>query len=147
MHKVINGKMYDTKSAKKLASWNDPAYPNPNDLNYCYSALYIKRTGEYFLYRDGLGYCNQDGSSPDREFIDPLTFVEAKAWAEKYLDGEEYEEIFGEAEGVEVEHNRRMGILLSTSMYDDLQTKSKATHVSMTDLVIKALRDAGYGKS
>lgn len=100
MKSIINGKKYDTKTAKELAFYT---YLCPNDFRYLQETLYQKRTGEFFLYGEGgpaskyavvLGQNERCGG----EKIIPLTVDEAKRWAEEHIDGDEYEEIFGEVE-------------------------------------------------
>ena len=98
MKKIINGKKYDTDTANKLAYYSNGL--SISDFNHKYEALYVKRTGEYFLY--GLGgamteyreVCG-DGSFCGGEDIKPLSESEAKAWVEKYANYE-YESTFGE---------------------------------------------------
>lgn len=96
MNKVINGKRYNPESAHFCG---DREYGNYGDLDHVYEALYQKRTGEFFLYGAGgarskyvktISANNWSGG----EKIIPLTDDEAKAWAEKYLDSEDYENIF-----------------------------------------------------
>lgn len=100
MKKIINGKKYDTETAKELSSWDNGL---PGDFSYVSETLYRKKTGEYFLaghggarskYAESIGQnCWSGGTA-----ITPLTESEAKAWAEDHLDCEEYEAIFGEVE-------------------------------------------------
>lgn len=100
MKKIINGRKYDTETAKYLTDYTRGC---ASDFQYFSEELYRKRTGEYFLagyggpmskYAKNLGG-NQIGYG---EEIIPLTIEQAKAWAERYCDGNEYEEIFGEVE-------------------------------------------------
>ena len=51
MKKIINGKMYDTDTAKELVSVTNGYCMG--DLYYSKTALYQKRTGEYFVYSEG----------------------------------------------------------------------------------------------
>lgn len=101
MKQIINGKKYNTETAKEVGRWsNNCSY---RDFNYCEETLYRKKTGEYFLY--GMGgamskysqSCGQNTWSSGEE-INPMTESEARDWAEKYLTADEYEEIFGEVE-------------------------------------------------
>ena len=99
MKKIINGKVYNTETAQEVGSWsNNLSY---RDFNHCEEALYRKKTGEYFLY--GVGgprspYAERvgDNSWSGGSAIRPLTFEEAREWAEEKLSAEEYESIFGE---------------------------------------------------
>ena len=101
MKKIINGKKYDTETAKLLAS----AYSSlsPSDMGYWSEELYVKYTGEYFIHCEGGPNSNYGVRSGANswgwgEKIIPYTEDEAMAWAEKRLDGDEYEKIFGEVE-------------------------------------------------
>ena len=100
MKKIIAGKKYDTNTAKILGS---AGYSHPGDFSFWTEQLYCKRTGEFFLYGVG-GPMSKYSRSVDcntftgGEEIIPLTVKEAQKWAEKYLEVEEYELIFGACE-------------------------------------------------
>ena len=51
MKKIINGRKYDTETAKEIGYWSN-GYPC-SDFNHCEETLYLKKTGEYFLYGEG----------------------------------------------------------------------------------------------
>ena len=100
MKKIINGRKYDTETAELIGYYT---YSNPSDFYYVEESLYRKKTGEFFL--DGEGgaasvYAETAGSNEryGGEKIIPLTVEEAKEWAEHHLDGDKYEEVFGEVE-------------------------------------------------
>lgn len=98
MKKIINGKKYDTQTAKAVGEYsNGYSY---SDFNYVRETLYLKKTDEFFLYGEGgamtryherVGNCCTNG-----EAIIPLTRKKAMMWAEENMTAEEYEEIFGE---------------------------------------------------
>ena len=46
MKKVINGKMYNTDTAKRMADWS---YGYPGNFEYYEEELYKKKTGELVL--------------------------------------------------------------------------------------------------
>ena len=100
MKRIINGRRYDTETAKLLGQ---ASYSNSTDFAYWSEELYVKRTGEYFLYGEGgpmSKYSQQVGQNEwtgGQEII-PLSLKEAKKWTEKYLDADEYEKIFGKVE-------------------------------------------------
>ena len=48
MKKIINGKLYDTDTAKEVFAIS--CGNGPSDFHYYAEQLYRKRTGEYFLY-------------------------------------------------------------------------------------------------
>ena len=100
MKKIINGRMYNTDTAELMGEWYNGL--SRTDFWYCEEKLYLKKTGEYFLYGRGGArsrwsewVCNCVGEG---EGIIPLTITMAKEWAECNLSADEYEEIFGEVE-------------------------------------------------
>ena len=100
MKKIINGKRYDTDTAKMLAS---DSYSNPRDFRHWREPLYRKNTGEYFLHGEGGPMSRYAETIGQNEWsggqkIMPLTIEAAQEWAEEHLDGDEYEQIFGAVE-------------------------------------------------
>ena len=98
MKKIINGRVYDTEKAKELGTYAN--YGSWRDFSHLEETLYRKKTGEYFLY--GVGgprspyaehTVNGWGSG---DAIRPLTFEDARKWAEEKLSAGEYESFFGE---------------------------------------------------
>ena len=100
MKKVINGKLYDTKTATYMVDYE---WGLSNDFEYVYEALYRKKNGEFFLCGHGgplsryvvRSSANSYGGGQD---ITPLTENEAKRWVEEYCDAEDYIDIFGRPE-------------------------------------------------
>ena len=101
MRKIINGKMYDTNTAKEIYYWNNGS--SHSDFDFCEETLFCKRTGEFFLYGSGgasskysrsCGLNNWEGS----EKVIPLTEDKARKWMETHADVEDYIKIFGEPE-------------------------------------------------
>ena len=97
MKKIINGKQYNTETAKMVGYY---WYGANNDFRHFEETLYRKKTGEFFMkgeggpasrYTKSLGNNSWTGS---KELI-PLSIEEAKEWAEKHLEADEYEAIFG----------------------------------------------------
>ena len=98
MRKIINGKSYDTNTAKLIGSRDNGEY---GGLDFLAESLYRKRTGEYFIYgRGGARTCygEPQGSNwwSGGEKIIPLNLTSASSWAEKNLTADEYEAAFGE---------------------------------------------------
>lgn len=96
MVKIINGKRYDTETAKLVG---ETSYSNRTDFSFWAEELYLKRTGEFFLYGEGgpaSRYSRSTGQNQwsGGEKIEPLTLQEAQEWAEEYLDADEYEALF-----------------------------------------------------
>lgn len=104
MKKVINGRRYDTDSAKEIGY---DSFLNRTDFNYWVETLYQKSTGEFFLYGEGgpmSRYAKAIGvnewSSGER--IMPLSVEKARTWVEEHLTAGEYEKIFGDIDEVGV---------------------------------------------
>ena len=100
MKKIINGRRYDTDTAKILGS---AGYSHPGDFNYWRETLYVKKTGEFFLHGFGGPLSKYARSIALNEWtggeeIIPLSLEEAQKWTEENLEAEEYEEIFGACE-------------------------------------------------
>lgn len=101
MKKYINGKLYDTSTAKKLAEYED-SYKGQFD--WYKEELYQKKSGEFFIYGEGHAaspyaqYSKAAGAWCAGEAIKPLTWEEARYWAETKLSVDEYDEIFGPIE-------------------------------------------------
>lgn len=98
--KIINGKMYNTETAKELADyWN--GY-HGHDFGYTWEYLFIKKTGEYFLYGEGGALSRYaehvaGGSVFGRKII-PMTEKEAQEWVMEHCDADTYIKLFGEVE-------------------------------------------------
>ena len=95
MVKIINGKKYDTETAKVIASYDNidgVKILDCNDAKYFDKTLYMKNSGEYFICTDGNNWSGVEIG------IEPVDEDGAKKWSEEYLDGYEYEKIWGEVE-------------------------------------------------
>lgn len=98
MKKIINGKLYDTETAKEVGLRAHGG--DPRDFHYFVERLYRKRTGEYFLHGEGgpmTQYARTIGQNQwsGGEKIMPLDYQAAREWAEKYMDADDYMEEFG----------------------------------------------------
>ena len=97
MKRIINGRKYDTSTAEEVG---ESSHSYRSEYDYYEETLYRKRTGEYFLYGYGHGdskyakqVCGDFGPGSD---IIPLSYEQARAWAERELSADEYESAFGE---------------------------------------------------
>ena len=100
MKKIIGGRLYDTETAREVGEWDNGL--GGGDFHSVEETLYRKRTGEYFLYGYGgpmSRYAEPYGSSGWQwgAEIRPLTYEEAREWAERCLDADDYQEEFGPA--------------------------------------------------
>ena len=97
MKKIIDGKMYNTETAKKVGYYDNGAYES---FSYFEETLYRKGTGEFFLY--GSGDANSryrkcsNGYQTGSEEIIPYTKEKARKWMEQNASTEEYIKVFGE---------------------------------------------------
>lgn len=82
MKKIINGKTYDTETAKEVRSryWKKPTST--------WRTIYKTKTGEYFLIEESIKGIKWA----------ILTEKEVKAKAEEYITDDKYETEFGEEE-------------------------------------------------
>lgn len=97
MKKIINGKVYDTDTARDMGS---DSFGNYGDFSHWTETLYQKRTGEYFLHGEGgpmSRYAETIGQNQwsGGEKIIPLSPAKAREWAEEHLSADEYEAAFG----------------------------------------------------
>ena len=102
MKKIINGKKYDTETANCICVYQ---FSYSGDFRYVHEELYLKKTGEFFLFGEGgamskyakfLG--RNIGTSGDSDVFTPISVDEAKGFFEEHGDSENYEKYFGEVE-------------------------------------------------
>lgn len=143
MKKIIDGKLYNTETAKQLGSDSNPC--GPRDFHYWHEELYQKRTGEFFLYGEGgpaSKYSESCGQNQWRgsEKIIPLSYKSAQEWAEEHLDAEDYEEIFGEVseEGEDVVISAKLPAAIDTK----LRRLAAENGISLTAQIIKLIENA-----
>lgn len=99
MKKIINGKKYDTDTAKCMLIWGN----SKTGFSHVYEELYRKKTGEFFLYGEGGPMTSYAKSCGDNSWsggsdIIPFTEKDARDWTERHGDADDYERIFGEVE-------------------------------------------------
>ena len=132
MKKIINGKVYDTNSAKRVGDWGNGRY---GEFSYCSEELYRKRTGEFFLYGEGGAQSKYSKSCGNNswsgsEMIIPLSYEAAQKWAEEHLDGDAYEAIFGEVE--EDDSRIQIGLSLSASAVERAKRSAAQAGLSLS---------------
>lgn len=98
MKKIINGKKYDTDTAVEVCSTQNMY--NRCDFNYCAYTLYVKKTKEFFLYKETY---NGKWIIPEKYIAslnlydslgDPIE--DASDFVAEYGSVEQYEGSFGE---------------------------------------------------
>ena len=140
MKKIINGKVYDTEKAKQVASYSNAG--SWRDFQHYEETLYLKRTGEYFLFGEGgpmTRYARSEGQNSwtGGERIEPLTYAAAKEWAEEHLTASEYESIFGEVE--EDDSKVLTTFNLTRATVEKLRRESQERGMSLSALVEEKL--------
>lgn len=95
MKKIIKNKQYDTDKARYLGGDS-----GGEGFSRWSEELYQKRTGEFFLYGEGgpmtrYAVATGENSWKGGERIMPVSYDEARAWAEEHLTTEAYGQIFG----------------------------------------------------
>lgn len=133
MKKIINGKKYDTETAKELACWGNAG--SWSDFSHFAETLYQKRTGEFFLYGEGgpaSRYAEQveQNSWSGGEQIIPLDYKAAQEWAEEHLSGDAYEDIFGEVE--EDDSRKAVSLSMAASTWEQAKRNASQKGISLS---------------
>lgn len=141
MKKIINGKMYNSETARYVGSYS---WSNSGDFSYFEETLYCKRTGEYFIYGHGGAmskYAQSEGQNSwsGGEDISPMTYKNARQWAEDHLDPDVYEKEFGEIE--EDDTNTVMAISLPASVADKIRKEAQIHGISISGLIKERFMD------
>lgn len=142
MKKIINGKMYDTDTARSIGS---DGYGYGNDFHAWSETLYQKRTGEYFLHGEGgpmSRYARTIGQNEwsGGEQIIPMNYENARKWAEEHLNTDDYEETFGipSEDGEDVQ----LHVSIPERLMAALKNTAGANGESVTAYVTRILEDA-----
>ena len=149
MRKVIKNKVYDTITARLQGEYGN-GY-SISGFRHVREDLYLKKTGEFFLHGAGgpmskyAQPIENNGRSGGEEII-PLTYEEAKEWAEAHLEADEYEAIFGpvsEGDGEDIPFHVYIPSHLMGAM---AKTKAK-TGKSYKDIITEALEASLGGQA
>jgi hypothetical protein len=138
--RIIKNRVYDTTKAKRLAEYE----PNPyhSDFHWYCETLFQKRTGEYFLHGDGNAAskysknCGQNEWCGDEKII-PLTYEEARQWAEERLDTDNYIGIFGEP--AEDDSVTALNLTLSSASVAKFKAAAQQQQISQRELMEKLI--------
>ena len=139
MKKIINGKVYDTTSAKEVGRYENGL---PTDFDYIEEVLYRKRTGEFFLHGSGgarTKYATSVGGNSwaGGEKILPISYEEARQWAEEHLAAEAYEAAFGAV--VEDDSKTTINLSLPVSLVERLKRDSSKAGMGLSAYVEQML--------
>lgn len=101
MKKIIDGKIYNTETAKKIASYCNGL--GNGDFRNLTETLYKSPKGTYFLHGEGGAMTRWSESNGNTTWgssdIELLTIDEAKKWLERYGSSDIYEHTFEVVEG------------------------------------------------
>jgi predicted DNA-binding protein len=136
MKKNIAGKLYNTQTATCIGSWAETN--SDNDINFCEESLYLKATGEFFLFGKGgskTKYANNKGNNiwTDGEDIVPLSYNAAGEWAGSHLEEEDYESVFGEI--LEDDTLTTVSISIPVSSHQKLKRMSRRWGKSVSAII------------
>lgn len=136
MYKVLNGRRYNTQTAKRLGTHGDYL---PGDVNSSQETLYRTKSGEYFIHGEGganTRYAKAAGGGgwTDGEHIAPISAENARQWVQEHLSGDDYDRIFGDAGIVDA-----FSIRVSKEMRAKIEKKAKKESTSMSKIVNDAL--------
>ena len=141
MKKTINGKLYDTETAREMGSWSNTW--DTRDFHRVAETLYLKRTGEFFLHGEGgpmtkYAVSLSDNSWRGGDQIIPLTAARARQWAEEHLDADDFASIFGMPN--EGEDTAAMNIQIDAALMARLRQMASDEGITLTACVEKLLR-------
>lgn len=142
MKKIINGKRYDTETAKEVACAS--SYEGRTDFHWWEETLYRKQTGEFFIYGEGgpasryAEPCGQNSWTEGSRLM-PVSLEKAQKWAEEHLDADEYEEIFGEVE--ETGEKRTVTFSLPESAIERIARLATEQGCTKSEVIERLLKD------
>ena len=148
MKKIINGKTYNTETAKAIG---EAGYGSISDFGFFAEVLYRNCRGTWFLAGHGgpaskySVSCGQNQWSWGSKII-PMTAEEAREWCEKNLPADEYGKIFGEEEASpsDLATRERVNVVLDTGLYAKLKAHRKETGIPVSRLLDRAIQQT-YG--
>lgn len=142
MKRIINGRLYDTETAKELDYHENMA--NRSDYRYLCETLYRKRNKEFFMHLEGgplseAAEIDDDGMMSSGEKIMPLSTEQARRWCEENLDVDTYQALFGPvSEGSE---QNIVELNLSSSKMKALKDKAEESSKSISKLLNEFIND------
>lgn len=147
MKKIIDNRVYDTDTAQQVGPAYSPAGFGPSDFDRYEETLYRKRTGEYFLHGEGgpmTKYAEPCGQSSwtGGERIMPLTYDEAREWAEQHMDADAYIAAFGDPGEGDAEGTGQLAVRgVPNPILSALDRRVSETGRTKAELVAEALKE------
>lgn len=136
MKKIISNKLYDTDTAREIAS--NSHGEGPRDFHYYAETLYRKKTGEYFLYGHGgpasryAKSCGQNTWSGGSEII-PMSLNAAMEWGEANMDADDYQREFGPVS--EDEGRTTLSVSMDTAIAQRIRQEAQEKGMSISALI------------
>ncbi len=135
MKAIKNKIIYDTATATLIGG---NGYSTPNDFRHYYERLYKKSNGEYFLYGEGgplskYSKCVGTNETSGGEMIIPMTYAEARDWAEANLDADDYIAAFGTPE--EDDDHVIVTVNFNKATYDMINREAASAGVTVDDYI------------
>lgn len=135
MKKIIRGRLYDTETAKEVGSWE--AEVSRSGFNWYEETLYRKKTGEFFLSGNGgpaSKYAERSyGSWIGGSSIEPLSYEDAREWAEKHMEADDYVKWFALSDDTDTKST--ITLRLSQASIDKLRMAASSKDVIASDIV------------
>ena len=144
MRDIIDGAVYDTSTASKIAYWGNHL-PGESGRNIT-EVLYRTPAGLYFLH--GVGGCftkykhvDSYGCASEGEKVSPMPFAEAETWGREHLLATEYRHVFGRrpaGDGVDFRLSPKLLDALDTIAAGKGTTRGLALSACILDAAAKA---------
>ena len=126
MKRIIQNKVYNSETAKKIGMvWLGSEFDRTG-----WEELYRKKTGNFFL----LTHRYSDQS----EYITPLSYEAAQAWAESNLVADDYIEIFGNPEE---ETRTKINVCMSAAQAAKIRQLAAKENMSLADYILSRVLD------
>lgn len=138
MKKIIEGKLYDTATAKEIADREHGE--GPRDFHYYCETLYKKRTGEYFLHGEGGPLSRYAVSCGQNQWtggsrIEPMSYESAKQWAEENMDADDYMAEFGEVSEDGNDERTVLSVSVSAAVAERIRREAQEAGMSISALI------------
>ncbi len=137
MKKVIEGKLYNTDTARLIGEWSNNL--GGRELSFLSESLYRTKSGAYFIHGEGgpntkYGQSVGNNSWSGGEKILPMSPASARKWAEEKLTAEEYIEVFGEPEEAS-DTKEDLKIYISAELKRRLELMREETRKSISQII------------
>lgn len=136
MKRIIRNKVYDTHTATLIKRADHPNITSGESS--CKQSLYRKKTGDYFLAVSGartdvFHNLGLENNIHDREcHIYPLTYEQARAWAEEEMSADEWLAFF---EPVEDDTLMALNLTLSAAAVSKFRLAAQRQQISQRELM------------